>query len=262
MTSKYDAYVAAKTAEQAADDVYAHCEHSVDDVCEHRRAYDLAAAAAVAAYAEWLRSDEPREYEFGDDSGPCGHRETCKPSELDDKLRDWIEDGEYEREATIWARGYAWYTDPVTGERDEVARVSVTLDPVEPDCVDGGADGHVWRDFGDTRASGAGVVYTEACERCGCLRTVDTWAQDRCTGEQGLTSTQYDTSHKGALAWLELRLQRAFVDRVAAATAHLDGVRLQDAGGGVVYVWCDDDAPVFSDGLRASFDGVKYIFDR
>jgi len=254
MTSKYDEYVAAHAAEQAADDTYSNCEHGAEDDCGHRRAYYAAVAATRAAAAAWRHSDEPREYEFGDEAGACGHCQTCRPSELDDILRDWIADGDYTHDRTIRVAGHAWQTDPVTGETEHVTRVSATIQPAEPDCADG--HDHKWQQYGETQGRGGGVLYTEICMHCGLLQHVDTWGD--CHG----MIVRYDAGNHEACVWLERRLQRAFVDRVAAATSHLDGVRLQDAGDGVVYVWCDDAAPVFGDGLQASFDGVKYICDR
>lgn len=35
------------------------------------------------------------------------------------------------------------------------------------------------------------MTITTACRHCGCGRTVDTWAQDPETGEQGLRSVTY-----------------------------------------------------------------------
>ena len=43
-----------------------------------------------------------------------------------------------------------------------------------------------------SRDRGGGVVIAEVCVQCGCKRTTDTWAQDRSTGEQGLTSVGYE----------------------------------------------------------------------
>ncbi len=39
---------------------------------------------------------------------------------------------------------------------------------------------------------GGGVMYTEVCVKCGTSKHVDTWAQDRATGRQGLLSIRYE----------------------------------------------------------------------
>ena len=44
---------------------------------------------------------------------------------------------------------------------------------------------------GDPRGHGGGVVYTDVCRRCGMRKTVDTWAQDPATGEQGFHTVIY-----------------------------------------------------------------------
>jgi hypothetical protein len=76
-----------------------------------------------------------------------------------------------------------------TGESDS-ARVA--CEPDEPACAD---DDHerVWT---DERVSGhgGGVIITEVCAHCGARRTIDTWAQDRQTGEQGLRSVSYEVA--------------------------------------------------------------------
>jgi hypothetical protein len=48
---------------------------------------------------------------------------------------------------------------------------------------------------------GGGVVINEACVRCGCGRTTDTWAQDPSTGRQGLESVAYEEGAYDVSAW-------------------------------------------------------------
>lgn len=38
------------------------------------------------------------------------------------------------------------------------------------------------------------MVIVETCAHCGVRKVTDTWAQDRETGEQGLTSVSYQDS--------------------------------------------------------------------
>lgn len=80
---------------------------------------------------------------------------------------------------------------------------TIAVDPAEPDCVAGEA--HDWAAPHDivggiaenpgVWGNGGGIVMRLACLRCGCGSTVDTWAQDPQTGEQGLTSTSYAEGH-------------------------------------------------------------------
>lgn len=82
----------------------------------------------------------------------------------------------------------------------EEADATVTCDPDEPDCLDG--QDHDWQSpielVGGIKenpgvwGNGGGVVIHGACLRCGCGRVIDTWAQDRSTGRQGLTSVSYE----------------------------------------------------------------------
>jgi hypothetical protein len=62
--------------------------------------------------------------------------------------------------------------------------IDVTFDPDEPDCID--SNGHDWKSphhlFGDFN----GETFTkEACVRCGCERTTDTWGLDTITYSPG-----------------------------------------------------------------------------
>jgi hypothetical protein len=76
---------------------------------------------------------------------------------------------------------------------------TITIEAEEPDCVDGNA--HQWKSpysiVGGLKenpgvwGSGGGVVIFECCMLCGCKKTTDTWAQNPCNGEQGLTSVEY-----------------------------------------------------------------------
>lgn len=80
-----------------------------------------------------------------------------------------------------------------------VDTVVVTTDPEEPDCTDD--EDHDWQSPVDivggceenpgVFGSGGGVHIHEVCLHCGCERIIDTWAQRRDTGEQGLRSVEY-----------------------------------------------------------------------
>jgi len=85
----------------------------------------------------------------------------------------------------------------IGGDRDSF---KVRLDPPEPACADGKA--HDWQapheivggieDNPGVWGNGGGVIINEVCMRCGCARIINTWAQDRSDGTQGLRSTRYE----------------------------------------------------------------------
>lgn len=99
---------------------------------------------------------------------------------------------------TAWPEATVIATD-AEGEEIERRYVTVTIEPPEPRCVDD--DGHDWRapyewvggiaENPGVWGHGGGLVYHEACVRCGCGRVTDTWAQDG-SGRQGLTSTRFE----------------------------------------------------------------------
>lgn len=52
------------------------------------------------------------------------------------------------------------------------------------------------------QGKGGGVIIREVCRHCGQYRVTDTWAQDESTGEQGLTSVEYQDADDDSLAWV------------------------------------------------------------
>jgi len=88
----------------------------------------------------------------------------------------------------------------VTGE---MARATVVLEPEAPECLAG--QEHDWQSPHELVAGikenpgvwghGGGVIIHEACLRCGCRRTTDTWAQRPDTGQQGLTEVRYEADY-------------------------------------------------------------------
>jgi hypothetical protein len=103
--------------------------------------------------------------------------------------------------AVEWARD-GWQCEPEEGTfwvtvriQDsagvEQGSVKVAIEPEEPDCT--AEDGHDWIDQG-VQGHGGGVISTDRCAHCAAKWITDTWAQDRVTGEQGLTATRYDLS--------------------------------------------------------------------
>ena len=77
---------------------------------------------------------------------------------------------------------------------------TITIEAEKPDCVDG--NDHEWKapysivgglkENPGVWGSGGGVLIVECCMLCGCKKTTDTWAQNPCNGEQGLTSVEYE----------------------------------------------------------------------
>lgn len=115
---------------------------------------------------------------------------------------EYVAEGDWgERTKTSWVRVYAWRGERGTDLAEETREThTIEIEPDEPECSHD--DGHDWQSPVEivggiesnpgVRGHGGGVVVDECCVRCGCRRTTDTWAQDRDTGEQGLTSVEYE----------------------------------------------------------------------
>ena len=101
--------------------------------------------------------------------------------------------------STTWVHVRVWEEDEDGAEIVDHGDHSVSLDPEEPECTHEG--GHDWQaphtlvgsicENPGVWGHGGGVVAHEVCVRCGAGMETDTWAQDRCTGEQGLRSITY-----------------------------------------------------------------------
>lgn len=86
----------------------------------------------------------------------------------------------------------------------------LSIDPPEPDCAPGHA--HDWCSPYDVlgglaenpgvQGRGGGVIIREVCQHCGTYRERDTWAQDRCTGQQGLESVRYEDADEVSYAYV------------------------------------------------------------
>lgn len=94
---------------------------------------------------------------------------------------------------TIWPS--VVLEDIASGEQ---VRISITVHPRPPECTS--ERRHRWtRDYivGGVKmnpgvwAHVGGVVVTEVCRHCGCVRRTDTGATDPETGRQGLTQISY-----------------------------------------------------------------------
>lgn len=148
--------------------------------------------------------------------------------------REYARDGSWgDITSTIWIGACVWrlvVDEDGDDAWEELDTISVEINPEVPECVDSegdipGAeyiddstllasdddDGHRWRSphelLGGLKENpgvwghGGGVIVTEVCMRCGCQRTTDTWAQDRTSGQQGLTSVEHEAGvYSGELA--------------------------------------------------------------
>lgn len=105
-------------------------------------------------------------------------------------LTDRLGEGEYDVEETIYVDGWAV---PIRREKEDFDnRVCATarIDPVVPKCVRGWGEVHEWEQT-SVRGSGGGVLITETCKACGCVKVTNTWGQRRDTGEQGVEIISY-----------------------------------------------------------------------
>ena len=119
--------------------------------------------------------------------------------------REYADDGWGEIAETTWIHVWTWTQDEGGEQHDREYHV-VEIDPEEPDCVED--ELHEWTDEA-VRGHGGGVLISDVCAHCGLTRTIDTWAQDRETGQQGLRSISYapgdppgrDDDDDGEITW-------------------------------------------------------------
>ena len=122
--------------------------------------------------------------------------QACTLADALDLAESWTLEGDWgEPEETIWAS--VDVRCEATGEEDSRR---VAIDPEPPKCERG--EEHEWKgpieivggieENPGVWGHGGGVLIHRVCMKCGCGRTVDTWAQDRNTGEQGLESVSYE----------------------------------------------------------------------
>lgn len=186
----------------------AHYSHGIPAI--------VAAANALrdAARNVWLSSDEPREWRVGGDSwcgamAPDTISDFC-PSDIEEKLGDDCRNGAWESDETMWFRDWACPIDPVTDEpvKGERVVVTTTIEVDEPSCEKSEHDWQSPEMLGGLSenpgviGNGGGVIVTEVCGHCGKYRVTDTWAQDRTTGEQGLTSIKYEDADEKSETWM------------------------------------------------------------
>jgi hypothetical protein len=111
----------------------------------------------------------------------------------------YVDEGDWgESDTTRWVRVHVYRAHE---QWDDGWWITVPLDPEEPPCRSEEGE-HDWQNpielVGGIRENpgvfghGGGVKIHEVCVRCGARRVTDTWAQDPCTGEQGLESVTYE----------------------------------------------------------------------
>jgi hypothetical protein len=167
--------------------------------------------------AEWLDSDEEREYELTDGNGQW--RITSRPSTLAADVEVSVLDGDWEDGDTWWWHGASWVIDPVTGEQIDdnvIEDHTVEVPAKEPKCRKGRE--HNWRSplsvVGGIEENpgcyghGGGTVSAEVCAYCGVYKYTDTWAQDRTNGQQGLHAVNYEDADDVSIAWVKSRVRR------------------------------------------------------
>jgi hypothetical protein len=215
------AYLQIECARQIADLTWEATSLMLFETDRDEAVHDLLAAAAARARGRWNASDEVREYAFGGESLGGGRERGHyhAPSEVEDALRAWTEGGDWETsEGTFWINDYAWPIDPATNAEVDGDRVSVTvaIEPEAPSCASG--QEHDWQSpysvLGGLRENpgvcgkGGGMISREVCAHCGIYRVTDTWAQDRSTGIQGLTSVSYEDADEDSREWIAGRQRR------------------------------------------------------
>ncbi len=144
---------------------------------------------------------EPRKWHAADCSGFAVEFDADSGEQA---AQQYVDGGDWgHRNETQWITVTAWRRgiDADGDWRDVDSAIhKITLEPEEPDCID--ADGHDWqapleivggiKENPGVWGHGGGVTIDEVCVRCGCGKTIDTWAQDMSDGEQGLRSVSYE----------------------------------------------------------------------
>lgn len=100
------------------------------------------------------------------------------------RVADWLRDET--------AKKTVWVDVEIESEDGIIDALTIPVHPVEPPCV---AEAHDWQE-GKAQSSGGGVAWTDACTRCGMLKSVNTWDQRPDTGAQGLYSEKYEQGPK------------------------------------------------------------------
>jgi hypothetical protein len=206
-----------------------------------KKAYDTGSFTADEAAAAYLKlcelqtsllaSDEEIEFTFRDAESGVTHQIMAKTEKAAiARAREWAREGDYgEIESTIWVDVYvSQETDQnYDSERgsDEETRVTLSIDPEEPDCAEGHE--HDWKtpysvlgglkENPGVQGHGGGAICKEVCAHCGVYKITDTWAQRPDNGEQGLRSVSYEEADDDSLAWIARRKRKAMIAALTKA---------------------------------------------
>jgi hypothetical protein len=190
------AYNEAIAANQIAKDAWIADESAVveDETAPSYIAMMSAEESVEATRQAYHASDEPRGYTFRDDGGQFQFWASNDEWALE-HAEELLQSGDYgEVTSTFWPSAY------VDCEDGSSYSVRVTINPDAPECSEVEHDwqspielvGGIKENPGVWGHQG-GVIVHEVCMNCGCGKTTDTWAQDRNSGEQGLTSVEYES---------------------------------------------------------------------
>lgn len=219
-----DAATAANQAwcddDTAAEDDTTHPLYLVWQTAEH--ATEIL-RDTLDAIREALRdSDEPRAWGLSECPAETGGPyTTIMATSADEALttaRDNVDRANYPIDDEGGPGGTIWIDIRVRcDETGETASDTIQLDEPAPDCIDG--QDHDWQSpyevLGGLRENpgvwgkGAGIIAREVCRHCGTYRVIDTWAQRRDTGEQGLETVTYEPSDDDSRAWVRAQADEA-----------------------------------------------------
>jgi hypothetical protein len=135
------------------------------------------------------------EYLCRDEGGSEEKVEADSMEEALDLAADWAREGDWgDGSETVYVTVY------VFGPDEEQDSVTVTIEPEEPSCS---GEKHDWKPENSgcdenpgVFGHGGGVIIREVCRHCGTTKVTDTWAQNRSTGEEGLTEVSYEASEE------------------------------------------------------------------
>lgn len=126
------------------------------------------------------------------------------------------DDGSLSEEDQEFCTEIADEIEALEAQEPEPESHTIEINPTEPDCCGGE---HKWasphsvvgglKENPGVHGHGGGVIVTEVCRHCGCYQVTDTWAQNPCNGQQGLTSVEYRGADEDSEAWLTRRQEAA-----------------------------------------------------
>lgn len=131
------------------------------------------------------------------------------------------------------------YVQEIDEDGDEIGDrecITITVEPDEPDCVDG--EGHDWqspysvlgglKENPGVQGHGGGVILKKVCAHCGRYKITDTWANHG--GQQGFTSVSYEDADDASASWSfdrKLKIAREAIepmlDAMEVVTEYDDG---------------------------------------